>query len=1072
MRSSNLALSSGARPGARGMHPPSADGGWRSQGGRGRPWAGWALAWLAWQGISPVPGAGPEGAAGSTLGLHRSGYPVFESQGYEILAVRRSGDRSSAVSVEYRTEDITARAGEDYVATQGTLHFAPGEGAKTIRVDVVNDGVREGGYTSPERFRVLLSTPSGGVSLSPAIATVAIADNDPGFHFVAAEYDEPEGERVARIPVLRGHDGTFPCSVGYASEPLQAIPGEDCELVSGRLEFGADDRVKYIAVPLHDDAVREGVERLRLRLSEPEGGGVLATNWPVVTTVRIVDDDQGVALVASALRATEDAGTVLVGIRRGSDTAMPLAVTWAVTGGSATPGEDFEPATGRVDIAAGQEEGTFPIRVLDDGLREGNETVVLRLVGIDPDHPIAASATVLTLEDNDSGVRFASASCEIGEGESGWRVTVVRGVDRAFPFTVDVATEPGSALAGEDYTAVSETVAFAAEETEKTIRVPVLDDVWPEDRESLSLVLSNPTGEAMQGNPSRTSLSVLDDDAGLVASVTPFLAGEDEGSVTVVVRWEGAASVLPFSVDYETADRTARAGEDFEARSGRLDFTVGQPEARLQIPLLNDDTPEAVETFRVGFRRVDAPVVPSKGLWVMARIRDEASSTDGPDLRRLGATLSDGGPRLEWPNAQGWAFRVETSETLAPPQWRLLAQVTTDAATGVWVDETGGAANRFYRVVAVDDAGLELRLQQALEEAVRAQSLPGGSAVLISAGGEWWSGTCGDSWRGTESHPIRPQMRYAIASISKTFIATLTLLLVEEGRLSLDTRMDEVLPEIVDDHRILSRLTIRQLLDHSNGLGGWWDGGDDTAYWQAVGEDPTSVGRKGELVAFLSPPRFPPGTRVEYGTSAYLLLGLVAEKVMGRPVEEQLRERLYRPLGLHGTSMGGVDPLIGECVVGHNWSTGEWTDMKMLPGEPLNLHILGVGHGWTGAGMIASVEDLARWAHALYGARVLSESALRFMTTAQPGAPRSTCPWGSSELGASCVIMDTPDGRMYGHGGGGVTGALTQIMHSAEHGYTLALAVNEGEAAMDRRDHVFKALLETLRDAREGTRGP
>lgn len=95
-----------------------------------------------------------------------------------VLVVPRGSDQLDPASVRFQTEDGTAKAGLDYVATQGVLEFAAGETFKEIRIPILNDTLRE----SEESIRVRLLEPSAGTSLgSPALATVNIQDNELGY---------------------------------------------------------------------------------------------------------------------------------------------------------------------------------------------------------------------------------------------------------------------------------------------------------------------------------------------------------------------------------------------------------------------------------------------------------------------------------------------------------------------------------------------------------------------------------------------------------------------------------------------------------------------------------------------------------------------------------------------------------------------------------------------------------------------------------------------------------------------------------------------------------------------------
>src|SRR5262249_7243903 len=100
-----------------------------------------------------------------TLEFSNSSFSVNENQGTATVTVTRTGGGTGSVSVDYATSDGPAMAGNDYVATSGTLTFAAGETSKTFTIPIIDDNLVE----NDETFNVSLSNPTGGAALgSPA----------------------------------------------------------------------------------------------------------------------------------------------------------------------------------------------------------------------------------------------------------------------------------------------------------------------------------------------------------------------------------------------------------------------------------------------------------------------------------------------------------------------------------------------------------------------------------------------------------------------------------------------------------------------------------------------------------------------------------------------------------------------------------------------------------------------------------------------------------------------------------------------------------------------------------------
>ena len=126
--------------------------------------------------------------------------------------------------------------------------------------------------------------------------------------------------------------------------------------------------------------------------------------------------------------------------------------------------------------------------------------------------------------------------------------------------------------------------------------------------------------------------------------------------------------------------------------------------------------------------------------------------------------------------------------------------------------------------------------------------------------------------------------------------AAVIVQLAQEGKLSLDDPVSKYVPGVPNGDNI----TIDELLKMRSGLYNYTDAPELAA---TVDRDPTKVWTTEELlaIAFARPPNFPPGTAYEYNNTNYTLLGLIAEKVDGKPMARAMQDRLFGPLGMHDT---------------------------------------------------------------------------------------------------------------------------------------------------------------------------
>ncbi|XP_043913335.1 sodium/calcium exchanger 1 isoform X5 [Protopterus annectens] len=224
----------------------------------------------------------------SKICFEQATYQCLENCGTVALTVvRRGGDLTNTVSIDFRTEDGTANAGSDYEFTEGTLVFKPGETQKEIKVGIIDDDI----FEEDENFLVHLSnlrvnnTEVAGESsleanhvstlaclVEPSTATVTIFDDD---HAGIFTFEEPvehvsESIGVMEVKVLRTSGARGTVLVPYKTmEGTAKGGGEDFEDTCGELEFQNDEIVKSITVHILDHEEYEKRSYFYLVLEEP-----------------------------------------------------------------------------------------------------------------------------------------------------------------------------------------------------------------------------------------------------------------------------------------------------------------------------------------------------------------------------------------------------------------------------------------------------------------------------------------------------------------------------------------------------------------------------------------------------------------------------------------------------------------------------------------------------------------------------------------------------------------------------------------------------------------------------------
>ncbi len=354
-----------------------------------------------------------------------------------------------------------------------------------------------------------------------------------------------------------------------------------------------------------------------------------------------------------------------------------------------------------------------------------------------------------------------------------------------------------------------------------------------------------------------------------------------------------------------------------------------------------------------------------------------ASTATPPPTLTVG--IWHGLPSLEWPNTPGDTYVVERCVDLSFGDWESVACVTTDSTSGSWKDESDSSRTRFYRLAIGVNSEVYGKLQTALQEDRSNRGIPGIAAAVMMPGRTPWVGTSGISHvdgSGDETRPIRPDTRFNIASLTKTFTASLILQLAEEGHLRLEDTVADLLPEL-DNPNIPGEITVHQLLAHSSGIHNFVS---SSTFNDAKKAEPERLWRKDEALDYLQLPVFEPGTSYQYCNTGYILLGLIAESVTGNPLHLEFRRRFFDPMGLNGSYLDTREPTVGQrshyyVVDGEGFAKGFHWDPTVLSRTST------ASPAWAAGAMLSTAFDTVRWGASLYGGNILRPNSLEQMLT-------------------------------------------------------------------------------------------
>ncbi|TVX86778.1 serine hydrolase domain-containing protein [Paenibacillus agilis] len=261
-------------------------------------------------------------------------------------------------------------------------------------------------------------------------------------------------------------------------------------------------------------------------------------------------------------------------------------------------------------------------------------------------------------------------------------------------------------------------------------------------------------------------------------------------------------------------------------------------------------------------------------------------------------------------------------------------------------------------------------VKKIIDQAANQKDIPG-VIVGVTKNGQKWSYASGEATIHDKT-PVKTNFHFRIGSTTKTFTATVILQLAGEKKLNLDDTVEKWLPGVVQGNGYdASKITIRQLLNHSSGIANYTS---DETFGKDMLANPYKSYTAEELVriGISIKPSFTPGTSWEYSNTNTVLAGLIIKKVTGETYGQQIKKRIIDPLQLSGTSVPGTSTHVpGPHARGYNYQSDKLVDMTEF--NPSTADAAG--------GMISTVDDLNTFFQALLGGKLLEPEMLQQMLT-------------------------------------------------------------------------------------------
>ena len=317
-------------------------------------------------------------------------------------------------------------------------------------------------------------------------------------------------------------------------------------------------------------------------------------------------------------------------------------------------------------------------------------------------------------------------------------------------------------------------------------------------------------------------------------------------------------------------------------------------------------------------------------------------------------------------------------------------------------------------------------LQAGLNQGV-ADGYPG-MIALIRDGGSTQSLSAGYGDAATKT-AADPNAQFRIGSLTKAFTSTVVLQLDAGGKLSLDDTVEHWLPGVVDSHGYDgSKITLRELLNHTSGLPDYFSGVTAAAYYANLA--PNVAYTPQALVADALATRAPasaPGTTWAYANTNYILAGMVIQAVTGNSPATEITNRIITPLGLSGTTFPATNQLTGDYLHGYNVAYG-------FDGTVSNIDMFGAA-----GALVSTTADLSTFVHALMSGQLLPAQQMAELETVVPESASDSI----ASYGLGILEEKLPCGKTAWMHDGGVLGYRGYWLSSADGSQQVILAGNE-----------------------------
>ncbi|HRG79221.1 MAG TPA: serine hydrolase domain-containing protein [Cyclobacteriaceae bacterium] len=329
-----------------------------------------------------------------------------------------------------------------------------------------------------------------------------------------------------------------------------------------------------------------------------------------------------------------------------------------------------------------------------------------------------------------------------------------------------------------------------------------------------------------------------------------------------------------------------------------------------------------------------------------------------------------------------------------------------------------------------------IEYQKALDDYRDNSNSPGSIMLVYKPTEDVWIGNSGKS-NLEHNKSILTTSQFRTGSVTKMFTAVVILKLVEQGRLSLEDKLSDLLPSVNGKIPQAEKITVRHLLAHLSGI---IDPPNESLRYQAdiinnpIAMYTMTLDETLETYVYGKDLNFTPGSSYSYSNTNYWLLGTIAEAITGKSLQPLMDELIFTPLQLTNTYIEKRDDRNVTRGYADLYGNGVLLDVSLWDKAE--------GDGEADGGLISTAEDLFKFMDGLFGGKLVSASTLDEMKKIQ----LPTCNTPYCEYGLGLEIWRTDAGTAYGHNGG-LVGIEANVLFYENNGGISVLYKNNGNGS-------------------------